>query len=340
MFALLAQVAGGIGVKLDGGADLINCTIYSNTAAGLDNSTAALNVESGRLWLGNGTRFANNSFRVEAAEVIYVLPAPPGHYTNGRECEVVYTSCPPPSEGHCPNGCTQDKSLIPGDISSNCTQRPYYIQSCPWNMYLVNNAFGEKILGLLLEKLLPGVYDWPEWPVPCSPGLLGATADNTNLQTTPLCAGLCPAGFYCPAYATTEQIPCTQGNYCPKGASAPLPCAKGSYSNATNLTSDNECVDTDAGHFAPTGSTEQTPCSAGTVQPQRQQPKCDNCAAGKFMNASGQTECHACAPGSYCPEGASAPLPCSEGTYSNMTDLGAAADCTGTDRLMAPAYTD
>jgi hypothetical protein len=335
---LLAQGAGGIQVVQDGKAYLINCMISSNTANPSFSplSTAALKVESGRVWLGNGTRFANNSFKVEAAEVIYVLPAPPGHYTNARKCEVVYTSCP---DG-CSNNCTQNRSLKAASTAINCTQPPYNIQSCPWNMGLAANSFGEEILGLLLEKLLPGVYDWPEWPVPCSPGLLGATADNTNLQTTPLCAGLCPAGFYCPAYATTEQIPCTQGNYCPKGASAPLPCAKGSYSNATNLTSDNECVDTDAGHFAPTGSTEQTPCSAGTVQPQRQQPKCDNCAAGKFMNASGQTECHACAPGSYCPEGASAPLPCSEGTYSNMTDLGAAADCTGTDRLMAPAYTD
>ena len=150
----------------------------------------------------------------------------------------------------------------------------------------------------------------------------------------------CAAGTFQRAEGKQACVACEPGSYCPEGAGAPLPCAKGSYSNATNLTSDNECVDTDAGHFAPTGSTEQTPCSAGTVQPQRQQPKCDNCAAGKFMNASGQTECHACAPGSYCPEGASAPLPCSEGTYSNMTDLGAAADCTGTDRLMAPAYTD
>ena len=94
------------------------------------------------------------------------------------------------------------------------------------------------------------------------------------------------------------------------------------------------------GHFAPTGSTEQMPCSAGTVQPQSKHPKCDNCAAGKFMNASGGTECHACTPASYCPEGASVPLPCSEGTYSNRTHLGAAADCTGAGRLMwgRPTY--
>ena len=295
MFALLAQVAGGIGVKLDGGADLINCTIYSNTAAGLDNSTAALNVESGRLWLGNGTRFANNSFRVEAAEVIYVLPAPPGHYTNGRECEVVYTSCPPPSEGHCPNGCTQDKSLIPGDISSNCTQRPYYIQSCPWNMYLVNNAFGEKILGLLLEKLLPGVYDRPEWPVPCSPGLLGATTDSTNGQVSPFCAGLCPAGFYCPAYATTEPIPCTPGHYCPEGASAPLPCKEGSYSTATNLTSAVECTPTEPGFYAPTSSTAQTPCSPGTFAPNASMGACNVCPDGSFANETGTVTCKLCA---------------------------------------------
>ena len=184
---------------MSGKADLINCTICSNTAKrGSTDSTAALNVESGRVWLGSGTRFANNSFSVKAAEVIYVLPAPPGHYINARKCEVVYTPCPS-NAGDCPDGCTQNKSLIPGATSNDCTQRPYYIQSCPWNMHLVANGFGEEILGLVLETLLPGDYNLAEWPVPCSPGLLGATADNIDDQTTPLCAGLCPAGFYCPA---------------------------------------------------------------------------------------------------------------------------------------------
>ena len=212
---------------------MINCTISLNTAG--QSSTAALNVESGRLRLGNGTRFANNSFRVEAAEVIYVLPAPPGHYTNARTCEVVYASCP--NRDDCPNDCTQNRSLPAAATAINCTQPPYNIQSCPWNLGLTANGFGEKILGMVLEKLLPGVYDRPQWPVPCSPGLLGATADDTNGQVTPLCAGLCPAGFYCPAYATTEQIPCTPGHYCPEGASAPMPCKEGSYSAATNLIS-------------------------------------------------------------------------------------------------------
>jgi hypothetical protein len=190
--------------------DLINCTLYANTAS--EKSTAALDAVSGRLRLGNGTRFANNSFRVGAAEVILVLPAPPGHYTNARECEVVYAPCP--SSTSCSNDCSQNKSLPPARTtnSSSCTQPPYNIQSCPWNKVLAANAFGEAILGLVLETLLPGVYDRPIWPVPCSPGLLGATADNINGQLTALCAGLCPAGYYCPAYATTEQIPCTQGH--------------------------------------------------------------------------------------------------------------------------------
>ena len=133
----------------DGKAYLINCMISSNTANPSFSplSTAALKVESGRVWLGNGTRFANNSFKVEAAEVIYVLPAPPGHYTNARKCEVVYTSCP---DG-CSNDCIQNRSLKAASTAINCTQPPYNIQSCPWNMGLAANSFGEEILGLLLE---------------------------------------------------------------------------------------------------------------------------------------------------------------------------------------------
>jgi hypothetical protein len=222
-----------------------------------------------------------------------VLPAPPGHYTNARECEVVYAPCPSTS---CSNGCSQNKSLPPARAtnSSSCTQPPYHIQSCPWNKILTANAFGEAILGLVLETLLPGVYNRPIWPVPCSPGLLGATVDNINGQLTALCAGLCPAGYYCPAYATTEQIPCTQGHYCPEGASAPLPCKAGSYSTATSLTSAAECTPTEAGFYASTGSTEQTPCAAGTAVNYTGAARCAACLDGSFANETGTVNCQPC----------------------------------------------
>ena len=44
---------------------------------------------------------------------------------------------------------------------------------------------------------------------------------------------------------------CLAGHYCEAGASVALPCAAGSYSNATNLTSAGECTTCDAGAACP-----------------------------------------------------------------------------------------
>ena len=283
------------------------------------NSTAALDAVKGKLRLDNGTRFANNWFRVGIAEVIYALPAPPGHYTNARECKVVYAPCP-----EICTSCLQDKSLTPAaTTNSGCTQPPYNLQPCPWSIDLTANAFGEEILGLTLEKLLPGTYDQPEWPVPCSPGLLGATADSINGQgqLSALCAGLCPAGYYCPDYATTVAISCTRGHYCPLGASAPLPCEKGTYSISTNLTSVSGCTETDAGHFAPTGSEQQTKCSPGTVALDANMGACLKCEAGTFQAAPGQSICLECPPGFVCTVQATAAVPCPGGTFGNNSGL-------------------
>ena len=149
----------------DGTARLINTVIHDNIATVCshmelgnvshhqiyivcgtrqdDDDSSALYAEGGRLRLENGTRFAANSFRVGLAVVIYVLPAPPGHHTNGRMCKVVYAPCPT----SCSSGCSRDKSLTPAATGSGCTQPPYNMQSCPWNTNLTASAFGPEILG-------------------------------------------------------------------------------------------------------------------------------------------------------------------------------------------------
>eukprot|EP00964_Phaeocystis_antarctica_P014195 scaffold7814_cov70-Phaeocystis_antarctica.AAC.3 len=338
------EATNGGGFSIYGDASLTNCTVQSNIAfhvydgvichaAQGDSSTAALDAVSGKLRLDYGTRFANNWFRVGTAEVIYVLPAPPGHYTNARKCKVVYAPCP--GGDPCKSKCNQDKSLYPAATTnrSSCTQPPYNIQPCPWSINLTANAFGEEILGLTLEKLLPGTYDQPEWPVPCSPGLLGATADTTNGrgQLTALCAGLCPAGYYCPDYATTVAISCTQGHFCPPGTSAPLPCEEGSYSTRTNLSSAAQCDGAEPGFYAITGSPAPRPCSPGAVAADARMGLCAPCAEGTFQDREQQTECKPCKQGSFCPEGASAPLSCAEGSYSISTNLTSGSECTETD---------
>eukprot|EP00964_Phaeocystis_antarctica_P041004 scaffold23460_cov69-Phaeocystis_antarctica.AAC.4 len=157
----------------------------------------------------------------------------------------------------------------------------------------------------------------------CSAGFVAAALGSD------FCDG-CAAGKYQANEGEQTCVECKPGSYCPAGASAALPCAAGTHSSKTNISSAADCTPTVPGSHAPTGSTDPTPCSAGTVQPLDTQPTCVKCDAGKFMNETGRTECHVCVPGSYCAEGASAPLSCREGSYSNATDLKTDVECTPT----------
>ena len=120
---------------------------------------------------------------------------------------------------------------------------------------------------------------------------------------------------------------CTPGHYCEEGALAALPCKQGSYSNATDLTSQAECTLADAGQYSASGSTYQTACSPGTSTPEAGMGVCTKCAGGKYQPKLGAPRCEACLPGHYCPEGASAPLPCGPATYSDRTDLTNETQC-------------
>ena len=137
----------------------------------------------------------------------------------------------------------------------------------------------------------------------------------------------CEGGTFQDEQGKQECKQCIAGSYCEEGATAPLLCEKGTYSNATNLTSPAECTPTDEGHYASTGSTNQTPCSPGTFVPDKSMGACIKCAAGTFQDMEGKLECKPCTAGSYCAEGAAAALPCKEGTYGNETMLKSADEC-------------
>ena len=154
----------------------------------------------------------------------------------------------------------------------------------------------------------------------CSPGTVQPDAGKATCDN-------CAPGTYRPEEGEQACVACEPGHFCPLGASAALPCAAGSYSDATNLTSANECIATDPGHFAPTGSTEQTPCSAGTVQPDTGKGTCFPCAAGSFINVSGQSACFECPAGFVCIAQATAAVPCPGGTFGNSSGLRDFSEC-------------
>ena len=155
----------------------------------------------------------------------------------------------------------------------------------------------------------------------CSPGTV---APNARMSSCVKCA----AGKYQANEGEQTCVACEPGSYCAAGAAAALPCAEGSYSLSTDLTSADGCTATDPGYYASTGSTEQTPCSPGLMAPQPRTGLCAKCDAGTFQENSGSTACVVCYAGSYCRVGAAAALPCVAGTFSSATGLAAPAECS------------
>ena len=158
-------------------------------------------------------------------------------------------------------------------------------------------------------------------PTACRPGSFSAAPGSAQCEA---CAG----GSYQREYNATACGACLQGSYCPVGASAPLPCEEGSYSNANHLGDKAECAPCPAGSACSTGSIIPAACSPGSVAPNAGSAKCSACAGGSYQAAEGKIACDACAAGSYCPQGASAVQPCRGGSYSSATNLSSADECT------------
>ena len=110
------------------------------------------------------------------------------------------------------------------------------------------------------------------------------------------------------------------------GASAPLDCPGGTYSNALGQSSVSTCVTCPAGSFCVTGATGPLPCSAGTVSLEGV-ASCTKCVAGTHQEREGSTGCKRCPAGSYCAEGASTPVPCEGGTYGPAAGLSRSTQC-------------
>lgn len=211
------------------------------------------------------------------------------------------------------NDINLDPHLQPA--ACNSPRPPYEVQGCPWNKFLSANALGPSILNKTLQVILPGTLSYAEYPVPCSPGILGAKAADIPGQSTPLCAGFCDPGFYCPTAATVHAIACPRGAFCPVGSALPQLCPAGTHSNSTRLSSASECLPCPPGSACPTGSVVPTPCAPGSFAASPGASECAACDGGTYQPQPHGTSCLPCEPGSVCPRAASAPLPCAEGRH-------------------------
>eukprot|EP00966_Prymnesium_polylepis_P097923 2267992-Prymnesium_polylepis.1 len=160
--------------------------------------------------------------------------------------------------------------------------------------------------------------------MPCAAGTATVTRGQGECTN-------CKAGRFQGDTGATACTNCRAGYYCLSGAAAPLPCAGGTWSSSTNLTSASECTVSSAGYFSTTGSKQQTPCRSNTFNPvvgQESDAACISCTPSSNTNnrvgqlqladcvcragyyehnaahkwTAGAVDCRTCPSGSSCPD--------------------------------------
>ena len=183
-------------------------------------------------------------------------------------------------------------------------------------VYRLPTPLGHWINSLGRDRLaLTAGESYLGFPPSCSAGLYGGQF-TTVAQSSPLCSGLCPAGFTC-GVATVTPVVCERGGYCPAGSPAARPCPSGRHGNTAGLSSADQCIACPAGTSCGVGATDPMPCSPGTIAPNGSSATCTPCSEGTYQPNAGRTGCDVCGQGYYCPPGSSARIPasCNEGSF-------------------------
>ena len=168
-----------------------------------------------------------------------------------------------------------------------------------------------------------------DYPFACAPGVSGAldsAAGGSTVQNGPQCTGLCPPGKTCPG-ATAEPEPCATGGFCAGSNPGATPCPAGTFSNATGLTSAEQCTPCSAGSACMAGSVAPLVCATGSYTQSQGSAACEQCAAGSFQASRGATACDTCPASAWCAAGSSAPTACDGGTFGDAPGLQSSDQC-------------
>ena len=168
-------------------------------------------------------------------------------------------------------------------------------------------------------------------PIPCAAGHVAPHND------TPTC-DKCQGGTYQGQEGGTACTACEVGHYCPVGAVAPDSCPGGTFSNATNASSEAHCILCPLGHHCPRGSSTPRPCTPGAFagalgskectqcdvgheQPLPNATRCEPCRMGFFAQNPGQQECSQCLTRLSSAEGSSSCTVCAADFYLHDVSL-------------------
>ena len=287
----------------------------------------------------------------------------PGYFcTGGSDTPTQFTT---PPGYYSLAGASQGEPCLPGSYNAESGQTGCL--DCPAGFFCQNQSM------TFFENCPIGSFCELETHTPedCPPGTYGASLNLVNETQCTQCdpgkycdtygqstfTNDCFAGYVCLSGASvgnpTDGITgyeCPAGHYCVAGTHTPTPCPMGTYSSATGLQAEAQCIDCTSGHYcnetglsAPTGECDAgyycsnaasvpTPLDGvtGNICPKAAycpvgSPTPLGCEAGTFMNVTGADECHLCTPGNRCPSNTSEPLECEAGGYcpegTNLTSL-------------------
>ena len=196
----------GVGIHNTGWLSLMGTLLCENVATsghGHVGFAGAALYNEGAAYLGHGTIMQGNtaapgsgSSVYNGGEVVYILPAPLGHYVQGIfQCEQLLC-----------DSLTKDMVV------------PCPVQSCNYDLHR----------GKWVARMLQGANDAPFYPQRCPSGSYGDSI-LPQVQSSEFCAGLCPRGHFCPTPATVKPELTPPGTHAPMGSKVPLPCQDKTY---------------------------------------------------------------------------------------------------------------
>jgi hypothetical protein len=163
----------------------------------------------------------------------------------------------------------------------------------------------------------------------CPPGTYGNTTGGTSVENA---CQPCPPGYYCSGTGNTLKtiLPCPIGAYCPTSSDNFINCPGGTLSDKPLATNFSTCRDTPAGSYTLSGasSLDKFPCPAGYFCPVRTGAYLNfPCPEGTYSSVTSLVradQCTNCTLGNYCPLASTVPSACPVGKY-NKYEMGTSA---------------
>ena len=189
--------------------------------------------------------------------------------------------------------------------------------------YRLPAPLGHYIRSLGQSTLALAAGTHADFPLACAAGLVGDKA-TVEAQSSPLCAGPCPEGYYQGSLGATACTVCDEGYSCPQGSVLQVPsvCLPGTYLKVSLET----CIGCPEGSWCAGGASQPRPCSrGGYCVSNASEPAA--CPAGTYQGNESATNCTTCTLFSFCGAGSSAPTPCAAGTVGRREGLSGADQC-------------